>query len=137
MGNSWPSRLTVVSLKACCGAAPQMWGILMRMLGSRAIAEDALQDAFIRIWQQAAQFEPIKDRARSWMVAIARNRAIEVQRARQPTVLLAAAQRQCLLLAYQRGLTGDNIALSIGQPLGSVKSWVRRGLQNLMACMAS
>lgn len=137
MGNSWPSHLTVVSLKACCGAVPQMWGILMRVLGSRAIAEDALQDAFMRIWQQAAQFEPIKGRTLSWMVAIARNRAIEVQRARRPTVLLGAAQRQCLLLAYQRGLTGDNIALSIDRPLGSVKNWVRRGLQSLMACLAS
>ncbi len=153
--------------------APQMLGVLMRILGSRAAAEDALQDAFIRIWQQAAQYDQIKGRALSWMMAIARNRAIDVQRAQRPTVLLdtaemagaeqlqvegpaersefgaaaaalrrcldslAAAPRQCLTLAYQQGLTQDKIALAIGQPLGSVKSWVRRGLQSLKACMES
>ena len=50
---------------------------------------------------------------------------------------LGASQRLCLLLAYQRGLTHERIALSIGQPLGTVKSWVRRGLQSLRACMES
>jgi RNA polymerase sigma-70 factor (ECF subfamily) len=153
--------------------APQLLAILVRMLGTRSAAEDALQDAFIRIWQQAAQFERIKGRAMAWMVAIARNRAIDLQRAGRPTVVLDAAelagaeqlqvagpaenaefgaayealrrclavlgtaQRQCLLLAYQRGLTHERIALSIGQPLGTVKSWVRRGLQSLRACMES
>jgi RNA polymerase sigma-70 factor (ECF subfamily) len=154
-------------------AGPQLLGILMRILGSRAAAEDVLQDAFIRIWQQAGQFDQLKGRALSWMVAIARNRAIDVQRTLRPTVLLdvaelagaeqlqvegpaersesgatgaalrrclellGAAQRQCLVLAYQQGLTQDRIALAIGQPLGTVKSWVRRGLQSLKSCMES
>jgi RNA polymerase sigma-70 factor (ECF subfamily) len=145
----------------------------MRMLGSRAAAEDALQDAFLRIWQRAALYDSSKGRALSWMVAIARNRAIDVQRAVRPTVLLdaaelagaeqlrvagpeervefgtartalqhcmgllAATQRQCLQLAYQQGLTQEKIAQAIGHPLGSVKSWVRRGLQSLKACLES
>lgn len=153
--------------------APQLLAILVRMLGTRAAAEDALQDAFVRIWQQAGQFERIKGRAMAWMVAIARNRAIDLQRAARPTLLLDAAelagaeqlrvegaadnaefaathaalrrclellgasQRLCLLLAYQRGLTQERIAVSIGQPLGTVKSLVRRGLQSLRACMES
>jgi RNA polymerase sigma-70 factor, ECF subfamily len=153
--------------------APQLLAILVRMLGTRAAAEDALQDAFVRIWQQAGQFERIKGRAMAWMVAIARNRAIDLQRAARPTLLLDAAelagaeqlrvegaadnaefaathaalrrclellgasQRLCLLLAYQRGLTQERIAFSIGQPLGTVKSLVRRGLQSLRACMES
>jgi RNA polymerase sigma-70 factor (ECF subfamily) len=153
--------------------APQLLAILVRMLGTRAAAEDALQDAFVRIWQQAGQFERIKGRAMAWMVAIARNRAIDLQRAARPTLLLDAAelagaeqlrvegaadnaefaathaalrrclellgasQRLCLLLAYQGGLTQERIAFSIGQPLGTVKSLVRRGLQSLRACMES
>jgi RNA polymerase sigma-70 factor (ECF subfamily) len=151
--------------------APQLLGILKHMLGTRVAAEDALQDVFIRIWQQAGQFDCIRGRPMAWLVAIARNRAIDLQRTGRPMVLidaaeiaaaeqlrvdgpadhvefgaahtalqrclelLSAAQRQCLLLAYQRGLTQDRIALSIGQPLGTVKSWVRRGLQSLRACM--
>ena len=153
--------------------APQLLAMLVRMLGTRAAAEDALQDAFVRIWQQAGQFERIKGRAMAWMVAIARNRAIDLQRAARPTLLLDAAelagaeqlrvegaadnaefaathaalrrclellgasQRLCLLLAYQGGLTHERIAFSIGQPLGTVKSLVRRGLQSLRACMES
>jgi RNA polymerase sigma factor (sigma-70 family) len=153
--------------------APQILGILMRILGSRAAAEDALQDTFIRIWQQARQFDRFKGRALSWMVTIARNRAFDLQRAKRPTVLLDAAElsgaeqlqvegpadrseftathaalrrclgslgaleRQCLVLAYQHGLTQDRIAASLSRPLGSVKSWMRRGLQSLKSCLES
>jgi len=153
--------------------AAHLLAVLIGMLGNRAAAEDALQDVFIRIWQQAGQFDRSRGRAMAWMVAIARNRAIDLQRSGRPTVLLDAAelagawqlrvegpadsaefaathaalrrclellgasQRQCLLLAYQRGLTQERIALSIGQPLGTVKSWLRRGLQSLRACLES
>ena len=49
--------------------------------------------------------------------------------------LLSAGQRECMLLAFQRGLTQQRIAQRVGQPLGTVKSWVRRGLQSLRACL--
>jgi RNA polymerase sigma-70 factor (ECF subfamily) len=152
-------------------AGPQLLGILMRLLRNRAQAEDALQDVFVRIWQQAAQFDQHRGRAMAWIVSIARNRAIDLQRGQRITVMLDAAelagaeqmqvtgdydsteysaaqralrrclellgtsQRQCLLLAYQDGLTQERIAQSLGQPLGSVKSWVRRGLQSLRECL--
>lgn len=152
---------------------PQLMAILMRILRNRALAEDALQDVFLRIWQQAAQFDELRGRAMAWMVSIARNRAIDMQRATRVTVMLdaaelagakqlqvigesdsaefgaarralrrcletlGAAQRQCVILAYQHGLTQERISQSIGQPLGSVKSWVRRGLQSLRTCMDS
>jgi RNA polymerase sigma-70 factor (ECF subfamily) len=151
--------------------APQLLAVLIRLLRSRAAAEDALQDTFIRIWQQASQFDQQRGRAMAWLVSIARNRAIDLQRSGRPMVLLDAAeiagaaelqvtgpadraefssardalwnclqllgasQRQCLVLAYQHGLTQDKIALSIGQPLGTVKSWLRRGLQALKQCI--
>ncbi len=153
--------------------APQLLGILVRLLGNRASAEDVLQDAFVSIWQRAYQYDQFKGRAMSWMVAIVRNRAIDMQRASRPTImldtaelagaeqlqvagpaentefgsagrslsrclgLLNTAQRQCLLLAYQSGLTQERIALAMKQPLGSVKSWVRRGLQSLKGCLES
>ena len=49
--------------------------------------------------------------------------------------LLAQAQRQCVQLAYEQGLTQEQIALTSNQPLGTVKTWIRRGLQSLRACM--
>ncbi len=167
-------RQDAAALKALyTRTAPQLLGILVRVLGNRASAEDVLQEVFVSIWQRAGQYDQFKGRAMSWMVAIARNRAIDMQRKFRPTVLLDAAelagaeqlqvtgpaentefgsahrslgrclellntaQRQCLLLAYQSGLTQERIALTMKQPLGSVKSWVRRGLQSLKGCLES
>jgi RNA polymerase sigma factor (sigma-70 family) len=48
---------------------------------------------------------------------------------------LSAAQRHSLALAYFDGLTHAEIAGRMQQPLGSVKSWVRRGLQSLKPCL--
>jgi RNA polymerase sigma-70 factor (ECF subfamily) len=48
---------------------------------------------------------------------------------------LSAQQRQALALAYYRGLVHTEIAASIGAPLGTVKAWVRRGLDKLKGCL--
>jgi RNA polymerase sigma-70 factor (ECF subfamily) len=50
---------------------------------------------------------------------------------------IAAPQRRCLLLAYQEGLTHSEIARAVGEPLGTVKSWVRRSLLALRRCLGS
>jgi RNA polymerase sigma-70 factor (ECF subfamily) len=50
---------------------------------------------------------------------------------------IAAPQRHCLLLAYQEGLTHSEIARTVGEPLGTVKSWVRRSLLALRRCLES
>jgi len=48
---------------------------------------------------------------------------------------LAPAQRQALALAYYRGMVHTEIAESLNAPLGTVKSWVRRGLDQLKSCL--
>jgi RNA polymerase sigma-70 factor (ECF subfamily) len=50
---------------------------------------------------------------------------------------IAAPQRRCLLLAYQEGLTHSEIARAVNEPLGTVKSWVRRSLLALRRCLES
>jgi RNA polymerase sigma-70 factor (ECF subfamily) len=50
---------------------------------------------------------------------------------------LGASQRQALALAYYRGLVHTEIAESLGAPLGTVKAWVRRGLDKLKTCLES
>src|SRR5262245_8953677 len=50
---------------------------------------------------------------------------------------LQPRQRDCILLAYQGGLTHAEVAGQIGEPLGSVKSWIRRGLAALKRCLES
>ena len=144
--------------------SPHLLALLLRMLRSRDLAEDALQEAFVRVWRQAGQFEARRGRALAWMVGICRYRAIDMLRGRQDWVgleavsegsvaaarpestltqralerclsLLSGEQRHCLVLAYQQGLTQDNIATSLGYPLGTVKSWVRRALSSLRRCL--
>ena len=153
--------------------APVLLAVLMRMLKNRDLAEDALQDVFVKVWQRAAQFDHIRGRPLAWLVSIARYRAIDLQRGSRPTVelredeaafdaalqvagpaddaefvgmgsalrrcleLIAAPQRHCLVLAYEKGLTHDEIARTLGEPLGTVKSWVRRSLLSLRRCIES
>jgi RNA polymerase sigma-70 factor (ECF subfamily) len=48
---------------------------------------------------------------------------------------LEAVERQALVLAYQHGLSHRELAAQLQKPLGTVKSWVRRGMANLRTCM--
>src|SRR6266571_3352346 len=48
---------------------------------------------------------------------------------------LGAPQRQALALAYYRGMVHTEIAETLGAPLGTVKAWVRRGLDKLKDCL--
>ncbi len=63
-------------------AAPKLFGVALRMLGDRGEAEDVLQDTFTRAWTNAARFDPAKGRGMTWLIAIARNRAIDRLRTR-------------------------------------------------------
>jgi RNA polymerase sigma factor (sigma-70 family) len=49
---------------------------------------------------------------------------------------LEPAQRQAIALAFYDGLTHAELALHMNQPLGTVKAWVRRGLDRLRRCLA-
>lgn len=44
-------------------------------------------------------------------------------------------QRQCLALAFYQGLSHSEVAAHIGSPIGSVKGWLRRGLDKLKRCL--
>ena len=60
----------------------KLFGVCLRIFGNRNEAEEALQDAYLTIWNRAAAFD--RDRASpiSWLVAVTRNRAIDRLRAR-------------------------------------------------------
>ncbi|MEM1383677.1 MAG: sigma-70 family RNA polymerase sigma factor [Pseudomonadota bacterium] len=62
--------------------SPKLFGICLRICQERAMAEDALQDTFVEIWRNAARFDPARGSAIAWMSVIARNRAIDLLRAR-------------------------------------------------------
>ena len=49
---------------------------------------------------------------------------------------LEGSHRQSLALAYYQGLSHTEVAAQMGAPLGSVKAWIRRGLEKLKSCLA-
>jgi RNA polymerase sigma-70 factor, ECF subfamily len=150
--------------------SPTLFACLTRMLRRRSVAEEALQDVFVTIWQRAGQFRPERGRAMAWLISIARYRAIDLLRRErlapalvaEPAEAAAAAegapeegwlpgatllerclelltqqQRHCLELAFVGGNSHEDIAGLIGSPLGTVKSWIRRGLRTLRTCLES
>jgi RNA polymerase sigma-70 factor, ECF subfamily len=148
--------------------APILFARLLRMLRRRSVAEEVLQDVYVRIWQRAAQFEAHRGRALAWMVTIARYGAIDLMRRERMTLvsdaslaeiadesggdatgiekpnnfdhcigLLNENTRRCLTLAFVEGRSHDEIAQLTVNPLGSVKSWIRRGLLALKECLSS
>jgi RNA polymerase sigma-70 factor, ECF subfamily len=60
--------------------SPMLFACITRILRRRALAEEALQDVFISIWQQAGQYSAARGRPMAWMMSIARYRAIDLLR---------------------------------------------------------
>ncbi len=65
-------------------SSSKLMGVLLRILGNRAEAEDALQEIYTRVWLRASRFDAEKGRGMTWLIAIARNHAIDRLRARPP-----------------------------------------------------
>ena len=60
--------------------APLLLGVAQRIVGRRELAEEVLHDAFATIWRNAETFDRFAAQPVAWMVAIARNRALDTQR---------------------------------------------------------
>lgn len=142
--------------------APHLFGVALRITRNRETASDALQEAFLRIWRGAARFDATRGSADAWLAAIVRYRAIDVVRAQVPTdepseadlpawpaadAADAAALQRCLqelppdrqrlvLLAFVEGFSHSELASRLEAPLGTVKSWIRRSLEMLRACLS-
>lgn len=82
-------RAAFKELYAC--VAPKLFAILLRILRNRATAEDVLQDVFLKIWQNAESFSAEAGPAMGWLISIARNRAIDVLRSKNPAEPVADA----------------------------------------------
>jgi RNA polymerase sigma factor (sigma-70 family) len=68
--------------------APRMVGVALRLLRRQALAEEAVHDAFVQIWQRAASFDPARGQARPWLYAVVRNRALNILRGEARTDLV-------------------------------------------------
>ena len=62
----------------------KLFGIVARILGRGPLAEDVLQDVYLRVWQRAGDYSAARASAIAWLAAIARNRALDEARRRKP-----------------------------------------------------
>lgn len=147
----------------------------LRVLRDAHMAEDMVQEVFLRVWRKPESYLPQKGRFATWLTSVTRNRAVDAIRSRnrryrfetsspeeqerdvpdvegedpaltaeladQRRLVLAALkdlpaeQRQVIELAYFGGLTQQEIADLTGQPLGTVKTRIRLGMQKLRAAL--
>ena len=98
-----------------------LFGLLMRILNNREEAEDVLQETFLQIWRKAADFDESRGRPFTWLVTLARSRAIDRLRtlASRERVAEAGAREVSekvsdaatdALKSEQRGLVSDALA---------------------------
>ena len=74
--------------------APRMLGVALRILRRRALAEEAVQDAFVQVWRNAGRFDPARGGARAFLYAILRNRALNILRGEARTDLTDAVDHE-------------------------------------------
>jgi RNA polymerase sigma-70 factor (ECF subfamily) len=144
------------------------FSLIYRVVRDIGVAEDLVQETFLRVWNRAQGFDAERGALGPWLLAVARNRAIdyvrsssgkmsrgalELEAAEHPAVFvnfeaevlsqdsarrvrvalgrLNENQRHVIELAYFEGLSQSEMAERMGQPLGTVKTWVRTALKNL------
>ena len=129
------------------------YGLALRVLRDSALAEDAVQEAFLAVWRGAERFVPERARASAWIMTLVHRRAeplddlsiagsegaaedvawLRLERERVQFALrqLPDQQREAIELAYYGGFTQSELAERLGQPLGTIKSRMFAGLSRL------
>ena len=149
----------------------KLFGVCLRILPDRQTAEDVLQDTYVTVWRKAASFDASRASPITWLVTIARNRAIDRLRSAAPMRNSAPVEdahdladsgplasdvveqadeaarlngcletledraRAVIRTAFFEGTTYDELARRENVPLGTMKSWIRRGLMRLRSCL--
>lgn len=148
-----------------------LFAVALRCMGHRDQAEDIVQEAFVRIWNSASQYDANLSAPMTWMISITRNKAIDQLRKHREEPLtdeqaqalfdpsasaheqmegqrdasalqrcldtLEGMQRQSIITAYFHGASHGDLVIQLSAPLGTVKSWIRRGMERLRRCLES
>jgi RNA polymerase sigma-70 factor, ECF subfamily len=138
----------------------RLFGLGLRLLGDRGLAEELVQDTFVRLWRSAGRFDPSRGTVRTFVFTLARRAAVDIQRRpasrslarrEEPTPVgddvfealvigldvrdalqaLSPKHAEALRLAYDEGLTQAQIAERLGVPLGTVKTRIYHALRAL------
>jgi RNA polymerase sigma-70 factor (ECF subfamily) len=142
-------------------------GYLRRALGDQGAAEDVHQEVFLEVWRRGPGYDPDRASLGTWIMLIARSRAIDHLRRRIPEPLdpqspragepedpaaspdllverwamavhlarLPEEQARILRMRFHEGLSQTEIAERTGIPLGTVKTYMVRGLRRLRELM--
>jgi RNA polymerase sigma-70 factor, ECF subfamily len=78
------SKDTVAFGQIYDATSAKLYGILLRILRRRDLADEVLQEVYVKIWERAADFDPARSSPITWMATIARNRALDEIRRRVP-----------------------------------------------------
>jgi RNA polymerase sigma-70 factor (ECF subfamily) len=139
--------------------ARELYGFALRSLADGGLAEEAVQETFVRAWRAGDRFDPELGSVRTWLFAILRNVVIDLGRARAgrerltsspPEVAeepledllltwqveealrrIGEAHRQVLVETHLRGRPYAELAAELGVPEGTIKSRVYYGLRAL------
>lgn len=65
--------------------SPKLLGVILRLLGNRALAEECLQEVYVRVWRSADRYDGGKGTVMTWLIAVARNAALDRRRREKPT----------------------------------------------------
>ena len=151
--------------------SPRLHGVALRFMARPDLAEEVLQESFVRIWNNASRYQSHLSAPMTWMINITRNQAIDQLRKQRERPLndldvqmlvddspsahdqlnslretstlnrclerLEGMQRQSITIAYFEGRSCSELAEQLSAPLGSVKSWIRRGMERLRRCLES
>jgi RNA polymerase sigma-70 factor (ECF subfamily) len=136
------------------------FGLLLRLLGEREAAEDVQQQVFVEVWRRAADYDPRRAGLLTWVLTIARSRAIDHLRRRIPEPRdpqlpdaravpadadallerwrlahllgrLPEDERALLRMRFYHELSQSEISAATGIPIGTVKARMVRGLTRL------
>jgi RNA polymerase sigma-70 factor (ECF subfamily) len=138
--------------------ATRIYGLGVQLLGDRGLAEELVQETFVRLWRSAPRFDPDRGSPPTFIYAIARRLAIDLWRrpssrplavdevppdddqidrvlvrldVRDALDSLSAAHREVLELSYNEHLKQTEIAERLGIPLGTVKTRCFHALRSL------
>ena len=100
-----------------------LFGLILRILHDRQEAEDVLQEAFLQVWRRAKDFDRSRGRAFTWLVTIARSRALDRLR--------MAGSRSKLIDADTELVSGDVIDPAQDMARSEEGAIVRQALREL------
>ncbi|WP_247236647.1 RNA polymerase sigma factor [Telluribacter sp. SYSU D00476] len=138
-----------------------LYNIVCQILKDERMAEDVMQEAFLKIWMNIRTYNDLKGSLFTWMLNIARNTAIDILRkqyvrhdlwgeiGREAATIafsdlcpghkdlwelvdqLRPERQKVIYMVYVQGYTHEEVAVKLCVPLGTVKSRVRSALMEL------